>query len=172
MNGTTTPRSALRTFAALLAAVAATPLAIAAVMAIADAAGLFGDNGGLIGTVVVFSLYATPIALVMTVIAGWPLARAAIRRGRTRVRDFTILGAALGALPFVGYFAYVLGFDAWHLAVGSSSRSGREVASGWLLDSPEVLAWIALGATCGIASALAFWVVAVRGTAVAPKAST
>ena len=125
----------------------------------------------MVGTIVVFALYATPIALVVVLLAGWPLALLAQKRGRTRMRDFALLGALLGALPFVAYFAYVMGFEAWHVAVGSSPASGREVASGWLADAPKALAWIALGATCGVASALAFWVVAVRGTTVAPKAS-
>ncbi len=161
----------MKTFAGLVAAVLATPLAIAAVLAIADAAGLFGDDGGLIGTVVVFSFYAMPIALVMTAVVGWPLAQQAVRRGRTRMRDFALLGALLGALPFVAYFAYVMGFEAWQVASRAWPAPGGELAARWLADAPQAFAWIALGATCGIASALAFWVVAVRGTAIAPKSS-
>lgn len=161
----------MKTFAGLLAAVLATPLAIAVVLALADAAGLFGDGGGLVGTVVVFSFYAMPIALVMTAVVGWPIARQAVRRGRTRMRDFALLGTLLGALPFAAYFAYVMGFEAWHVASGAWPASGGETAARWLADAPQAFAWIALGATCGIASALAFWVVAVRSAAVASKAS-
>ena len=161
----------MKTFAGLLAAVAATPLAIAAVMAVADAAGLFGDDQGVVGTIVVFALYATPIALVVALLAGWPLALLALKRGRSRMRDFALLGALLGALPFVAYFAYVMGFEAWHVASGTWPAPGGEVAARWLADAPQAFAWIALGATCGVASALAFWGVAVRGVAIAPKTS-
>lgn len=99
-----------------------------------------------------YALFALPLALLVALLLGWPLALRLERRGRDRARDFVGLGALLGALPFVAYGLYLM---AWEIArPGGAKRLLRAV--------PDAFDWLGLACLCGIVSALAYWAVAVR----------
>ncbi|NJN64198.1 MAG: hypothetical protein HC882_04505, partial [Acidobacteria bacterium] len=72
-----------------------------------------------------YALFALPLALLVALLLGWPLALRLERRGRDRARDFVGLGALLGALPFVAYGLYLM---VWEIArPGGAKRLLRAV---------------------------------------------
>ncbi len=82
----------------------------------------------------------------MTLFVGLPLAVSFERRGRDGVRDMVLLGAMLGALPFVLFDAYVVFAEL-------DRHPTLAAVSGLFKDLPRALVLATLGASCGAASA-------------------
>jgi hypothetical protein len=93
---------------------------------------------------------ATIAAVAMTLLVGLPLAVSLERRGRDSVRDIVLLGAMLGALPFVLFDAYVVFAEL-------DRHPTLAAVSGLFKDLPRALALAGLGASCGTASAWTYW---------------
>lgn len=113
-------------------------------------AGWFADKrySLVLDNVVVYALVGTPIAYVVTLAGGVPGYRLLFRRGRLSLSHFVVLGAVLGALPFV---VFDIAMTVWGLSLG-----GR-----WL--EPPLSPWIMFLATiCGSASSAAFRALGVR----------
>jgi len=140
----------------LLAAALATPVAIAVMFG-----GLFyfqigwfaGQDAQLvIDNIRLYALMAAPVALFVTVAAGGPIAHQFAVRGRGGPVRCVILGAILGALPFLLFDGYVMGTNLL-LYVNPAPNRDTVLAA---------VRWAGLGAWCGMWSAAAYWAVAIR----------
>ena len=109
-----------------------------------DAAGSLGMGVGI-------------LAVMMTICAV-PSVAWLDGRGPLSLRKVLLLGAALGNAPFA---IIVLGVVVAHPM--SETLSG-DIGRFWY-GFPGAVQRVAMGLTCGIGSAAAFWVVGVRGTA-------
>lgn len=111
------------------------------------------SQGALLATAIDIALWAgvaAVVAFAMTVLVGLPLAISLEKRGRDDLRDMVLLGAMLGALPFVVFDVYVV--------VGELGRhTTLSAASGVFNDLPRALALAALGVSCGAASGWTYW---------------
>ena len=94
-------------------------------------------------------------AFAMTLLVGMPLANALDRRGRGGVRNIIWVGVLLGMLPFIVFDLYVV-------VAELSRHETAAAAAGLFKDLPRALAFVALGATCGAASAWTYWSIAQR----------
>lgn len=147
----------------IVAATLAAPVAIAVAFTVLRVlrVGWFAGKGlGLVATnIAVYAGFAAPIALGVSLLAGLPLATWLARRGRSRAIHFVLLGASLGALPFLLFDAYVVAYELV-AAFRHEDELGRVVRR-FLADVPFALSWLALGVWCGVWSSLAYWLVAV-----------
>ena len=149
----------------------ATPLAILFVFSLLH---LFGvgelgdaDFQSLLASVAIFAIFATPIAIGMTVLGAIPAFVLLRRRNRLRLRDFARVGIVLGGLPFLVFFVWVVVRQVW----GAVSFFGwdhpdfglKPTALGLLSDVPQAAWWLGLGVVSGLASAASFWGIAIRG---------
>jgi hypothetical protein len=94
------------------------------------------------------AVFATPAAYVMMVVAV-PLAARLERRGRGDLASVVNLGLLLGALPFVVFDAYIVLYEFVHNPVAAIPRL--------MGDLSTAAKWVALGATCGAATAWTYW---------------
>jgi hypothetical protein len=145
----------MRQAAAILAAVAATPLVIAVsftvlslwpMVTVEDWSPWLAISGWIL-----VSTFAVPAVLAVVVIAAVPLARRLQRRGTAGFGSMIHLGVMLGVLPFLFFDGYVVGFE---LFTTPAEAPGRLMA-----DLPVALKWATLAALCGAGSAAAYWAV-------------
>jgi hypothetical protein len=141
----------------LLAATLATPLAIAAMfgalfyMQIGLLEGANSER--LLYHIRLYAMLAAPIALFMTIAAGGPIAHQLAHRGHRGPVRCILLGAFLGALPFLLFEGYIMGTNLLLYVTPSPT-----------LDTVlTALRWAGMGAWCGMWSATAYWMVAIRG---------
>lgn len=141
----------------LLAATLATPLAIAAMFGALFYLQIGWFEGKAAGTVVeniqLYAMLSAPIALFLTIAAGGPLAHQMAHRGHRSLVKCMLLGAVLGALPFLLFDGYIIGTN---LLLYVSPAPNLETVL-------RAVRWAALGAWCGMWSAAAYWTVAIRG---------
>ena len=141
----------------LLASTLATPLAIAAMWAALWFAQVEWFEGKQFEAVVdsmrLYGMLSAPIALFVTVAAGGPIAHQLAHRGHRGPSKCILLGAILGALPFLLFEGYIMGTN---LLLYVSPAPNRE-------NVLTALRWAGLGSWCGICSAAAYWAVAIRG---------
>src|SRR5687767_6976407 len=100
-----------------------------------------------------YALLSSPIALFVTVAAGGPIAHQLANRGHRGPVNYILLGAVLGALPFLLFEGYIMGTN---LLLYVSPSPNRDTVI-------TALRWAGLGSWCGIWSATAYWSVAIRG---------
>jgi len=101
-------------------------------------------------TVVPFAWFATIVSYAVMVLAFFPLALRLSRRGWTLAWHYAALGGFLGALPFAIWFVAWSVYDA-------APKSQTELTS--------FLSCCGLGASCGIASGVLFWLMSIRDDA-------
>jgi hypothetical protein len=119
------------------AAVLAVPVAIFVVTSVMQILGKGWPQGPVITTLAI-SMFAILWALVVILLLGLPIHILSVRRGWNSLPYYVVVGLLLGGLPFVA----------------SALIDGVDVQR----DS----AWVLLGACCGVAGSVAFWLVAVR----------
>lgn len=141
----------------LLAATVATPLAIAAMFGTLFylQVGWFAgkDTRLVLENIQLYAMLSAPIALFVTLAAGGPIAHQMAHRERGGPLRCVVLGAILGALPFLLFDGYVMGTNV--LLYVSSSPDREAVLT--------AVRWAGLGSWCGMWSAAAYWTVAIRG---------
>ena len=141
----------------LLASTIATPLAIAVMWGALWYAQVEWFDGkpaaAVIESIQLYAMLSAPIALFVTIAAGGPVAHQMAHRGHGGLGKCILLGAFLGALPFLLFEGYIMGTNAL-LYVTSAPNSDNVLTA---------LRWAGLGSWCGIWSATAYWTVAVRG---------
>jgi len=141
----------------LLAATVATPLAIAVMWG----ALWYGqvewfegkDLQVVLESIRLYALLSAPIALFVTIAAGGPIAHQLAHRGHRGPLRCILLGAILGALPFLLFEGYILGTNLL-LYVSPSPNLDNVLTA---------LRWAGLGSWCGMWSAAAYWTMAIRG---------
>jgi hypothetical protein len=141
----------------LLAATLATPLAIAAMWGalLYFQVGWFEDQDArlVVENIGLYAMLSAPVALFVTIAAGGPIAHQLAHRGHRGPAKCILLGAFLGALPFLVFEGYIMGTNLL-LYVSPSPN---------LEDVLTALRWAGLGSWCGMWSAAAYWTVAIRG---------
>lgn len=147
----------MRVALGLVASTLATPLAIAAMFTALHYAqfGWFdGKNAAeVFDSIKLYATLSAPIALFMTIAAGGPVAHQFAHRGYPGPWRCILLGAFLGALPFLLFEGYIMGTNLL-LYVTPAPNTGNVLSA---------LRWAALGSWCGMWSAAAYWAVAIRG---------
>lgn len=143
----------MRRFLGFIAAIASVPLAILIAFAILAVTGFatFLDRAwsDWVGSAVIFSIYAVPLALAIGLVVGLPGALIMESAGVTSARAFATLGGLTGIAPFLVFHLIVMAF-----AREDSEWRALEFAA----------TWAALGAWCGLWAALVYWRIAVRPT--------
>ena len=141
----------------LLAATVATPLAIAVMWGALWYAQVEWFEGKdlqvVLESIRLYALLSAPIALFITIAAGGPIAHQLALRGRRGLVRSILLGAVLGALPFLLFEGYIMGTNLLLYVTPSPNIDNVLTA----------LRWAGLGSWCGIWSATAYWTVAIRG---------
>jgi hypothetical protein len=141
----------------LLAATIATPVAIAVMWGALWYGQVEWFEGQPAGVVVesirLYAMLSAPIALFVTVAAGGPIAHQLAFHGHRGPVKCILLGAILGALPFLLFEGYILGTNL--LLYVSPSPNVDSVVN--------AVRWAGLGSWCGMWSATAYWIVAIRG---------
>ena len=142
----------------LLASTLATPLAIAVMWFVLWFAQVEWFEGKPIDAVLesirLYAMLSAPIALFVTIAAGGPVAHQLAHRGRRVAARCMLLGAILGALPFLLFEGYIMGTNLLLYVVPSPN-----------LDTVlNALRWAGLGSWCGMWSAAAYWSVAIRSS--------
>ena len=140
----------------LLAATLATPLAIAAMWG----ALLYFQVGWFEGrdprlvfeNIELYAMLAAPVALFVTIAAGGPIAHQLAYRGHRGPVKCILLGAILGALPFLLFEGYIMGTNLLLYVTPSPNMDTVLTA----------LQWAGIGSWCGMWSAAAYWTVAIR----------
>ena len=136
---------------AILIAPLATPLALAVVfvalslwqlLTIPDWTPLLAFYGWIL-----VAMFATPAAYLMMLVAV-PLVSRLERRGRSDLTSVVQVGLFLGVSPFALYDIYIALFELARDPVGALPGLWRDV--------PTAVKWLALGASCGGATAWAY----------------
>jgi hypothetical protein len=137
-----------RTFAAIAIA----PLAVIPVLTL-----LFGPwviaHGGWRS----LSGILTPALVVsypLIVLVGLPMHLALVRQRCTRVRDYALAGALLGAVPVIGYVIVAIAFEAQFVLSAMPRATARNLEWGAI--------GVAVFGACSVAVAVAFRAIAVR----------
>lgn len=146
----------MRVALGLLASTLATPLAIAVMWGTL----LFLEVGWFEGktpamvfeSIKLYGVLAAPIALFLTLAAGGPIAHQLAHRGHRGPLRCVLLGAFLGALPFLLFEGYIMGSNMLLYVTPAPTADNVLMA----------LRWAGLGAWCGMWSAAAYWSVAIR----------
>ncbi|HUR21223.1 MAG TPA: hypothetical protein VMZ90_10470 [Vicinamibacterales bacterium] len=140
----------------LLAATVATPLAIALMWGALWYAQVEWFEGqpaeAVIENIRLYAMLSAPIALFVTLAAGGPIAHQLAHRGHRSALKYILLGAVLGALPFLLFESYIMGTN---LLLYVSPAPNLDTVI-------NAVRWAGLGAWCGMWSAAAYWAVAVR----------
>ena len=135
-----------------LAAIAIAPLAVVPVLTVLFGPWTIAHGGarsylGIVGP-------ALFVSYIMVLIAGLPMHWALAWQRRTRVRDYAIAGALLGAVPVIGYVIVAVAFEA-RFAVSAMPRA-----------LARNLEWGAIGVLvfgiCAMTIAIAFRSIAIR----------
>jgi hypothetical protein len=141
----------------LVASTLATPLAIAVAWFVLWYAQVDWFDGKPLAAVTesirLYSMLSAPVALFITVAAGGPVAHQLAYRGHPGLTKCLLLGAVLGALPFLVFEGYIMGTN---LLLYVTPAPGRE-------NVMTALRWAGLGSWCGMCSATAYWTIAIRG---------
>ena len=141
----------------LLASTVATPLAIAVMWGALWYAQVEWFEGktaeAVIESIRLYAILSAPIALFVTIAAGGPIAHQLAHRGHRNPVKFILLGAVLGALPFLLFEGYIMGTNLL-LYVSPSPNLDNVLTA---------LRWAGLGSWCGMWSAAAYWTLAIRG---------
>src|ERR1051325_10301428 len=106
-----------------LAAIAIAPLTVVPVLTVLFGPWAIAHGGapsylGIVGP-------ALFVSYVMVLIAGLPMHWALTWQHRTRVRDYAIAGALLGAVPVIGYVIVAVAFAAKFAVSGLPRASAR-----------------------------------------------
>ena len=107
----------------------------------------------VIESIRLYAMLSAPIALFVTIAAGGPIAHQLAHRGHRNPLKFFLLGAVLGALPFLLFEGYIMGTNLLLYVTPSPNLENVLTA----------LRWAGLGAWCGMWSAAAYWTLAIRG---------
>ena len=141
----------------LVASTIATPLAIAIIWTALWYGQVEWFEGkpaqAVFDTIRLYAMFSAPIALFITIAAGGPLAHQLAHRGHRGPLRFILLGAVLGALPFLLFEGYIIGTNLLLYVTPSPNLNA-------VLNA---LRWAGLGAWCGMWSAWAYWAIAIRG---------
>ena len=141
----------------LLASTVATPLAIAVMWGALWYAQVEWFEGktaeAVIESIRLYAILSAPIALFVTIAAGGPIAHQLAHRGHRNPVKFILLGAVLGALPFLLFEGYIMGTNLLLYVTPSPNLDNVLTA----------LRWAGLGSWCGMWSAAAYWTLAIRG---------
>lgn len=141
----------------LLAATLATPLAIAIMWGALWYARVewFEDKqaGAVLESIRLYAMLSAPVALFVTIAAGGPIAHQLAHRGHHGPFKCILLGAVLGALPFLVFEGYIMGTNLLLHVSPSPDLDNVLIA----------MRWAGLGSWCGMWSAAAYWTVAIRG---------
>lgn len=141
----------------LLASTIATPLAIAVMWGALWYAQVEWFEGkpaeAVLESIRLYAMLSAPIALFITIAAGGPVAHQLAHRGHGSLVKCMLLGAGLGALPFLLFEGYIMGTN---LLLYVSPAPNRDTVL-------TAVRWAGLGSWCGIWSAAAYWTVAIRG---------
>lgn len=146
----------MRVVFGLTAATIAAPLAIAALfgalfyLQIGWFAGR--DAQAAFESIRLYAILSAPVALFVTLAAGGPIAHQMSHRGHGGLLKCILLGAVLGALPFLLFDGYIMATD---LILYVSPAPNLETVL-------TAVRWAALGSWCGMWSAAAYWTVAIR----------
>ena len=140
----------------LLASTIATPLAIAVMWGALWYAQVEWFEGktaeAVVESIRLYAMLSAPIALFVTIAAGGPIAHQLAHRGHRGPLKYMLLGAVLGALPFLLFEGYIMGTNLLLLVTPSPN-----------LDTVlNAVRWAGLGAWCGMWSAGAYWTLAIR----------
>jgi len=140
----------------LLASTIATPLAIAVVWVALWYAQVEWFEGKSIQAVVesirLYAMLSAPVALFITIAAGGPIAHQLVHRGHRGAVKCILIGAVLGALPFLLFEGYIMGTNLLLYVTPSPN-----------LDTVlTAVRWAGLGSWCGMWSAAAYWAFAIR----------
>ena len=140
----------------LLAATVATPVAIAVMWGALWYAQVEWFEGKdlevVLDSIRLYAMLSAPIALFVTIAAGGPIAHQLAHRGHRGLLRCILVGAVLGALPFLLFEGYIMGTNMLLYVSPSPNRDNVITA----------LRWAGLGSWCGIWSATAYWSVAIR----------
>jgi hypothetical protein len=141
----------------LLASTLATPLAIAVMWGALWYGQVEWFEGkpaeAVLESIQLYAMLSAPIALFITIAAGGPVAHQLAHRGHGGLVKCMLLGAVLGALPFLLFEGYIMGTN---LLLYVSPAPNRDTVL-------TAVRWAGLGSWCGIWSAAAYWTVAIRG---------
>ncbi len=155
----------------IVLATLATPAAIGALFIILTLLGIgwFADKDWtlVLSNVQTYAVVASPLALVVSLFVGMPLGNRLAKRGRTGPTAFLILGAVLGALPFLLFDAYVVAYEvvrSFRFGLADSFWGLGPMMRRLLRDIPVATYWVGLGSWCGAWSAVAYWSVVYRGS--------
>lgn len=141
----------------LVAATLAAPLAVVLTFGAAYflQVGWFAgrDPDLVFDSIQLYAALSAPVALFVTLAAGGPVAHQMSHRGHGSLTKCMLLGAFLGALPFLLFDAYIMGTNL--LLYVSPAPNLENVLT--------AVRWAALGSWCGMWSAMAYWTIAIRG---------
>jgi hypothetical protein len=146
----------MRVALGLLAAAIVTPIAIAVMWIALWYAQVEWFEGKQLEAVLenirLYAMLSAPIALFVTIAAGGPIAHQLAQRGHRGAFKYMLLGAVLGALPFLLFEGYIMGTNLILYVTPSPN-----------LDTViNAVRWAGLGAWCGMWSAAAYWAIAIR----------
>ena len=140
----------------LVASTLATPLAIAIAWFALWYAQVDWFEGkqfeAVLDNIRLYAMLSAPVALFLTIAAGGPIAHQLAHRGHRGLFRYLLLGAVIGALPFLLFQGYIMGTN---LLLYVSPSPGRD-------DVLTAVRWAGLGSWCGICSAAAYWLIAIR----------
>jgi hypothetical protein len=150
----------------LLAATAAAPAAVAVLfgalylLQIGWFAGQ--DQADVFDRTRLYAMMSAPVALFITLAFGSPIAHRLVHGGHRAWWRHALLGMALGATPFVLFDGYNI---AVHYILDMRPRPDAETYL-------RMVRWAALGAWCGLSSASAYWLLAIRARVITPGADS
>ena len=140
----------------LLASTVATPLAIAVMWGALWFAQVEWFEGRpaeeVLESIRLYAMLSAPIALFVTIAAGGPIAHQLAHHGHRGPGKCILLGAVLGALPFLLFEGYIMGTNLL-LYVSPSPNLDNVLTA---------VRWAGLGSWCGMWSAAAYWAMAIR----------
>ena len=140
----------------LLVATIATPLAIGLTFGgayLLQVGWFAGRDADLVfDSIELYAALSAPVALFVTLAAGGPIAHQMSHRGHDGLAKCVLLGAFLGALPFLLFDGYIMATNLL-LYVNPPPNFDNVLAA---------VRWAALGSWCGMWSATAYWTVAIR----------
>ncbi len=146
----------MRVALGLLAATVATPLAIAVMWGAlwyAQVGWFEGkDPQVILENIRLYAMLSAPIALFVTIAAGGPIARHLTHCGYRGPVKHLLLGGVLGALPFLLFEGYIMGTNLLLYVTPSPN----------LHTVLNAVRWAGLGSWCGMWSAGAYWLFAIR----------
>jgi hypothetical protein len=123
------------------------------------------DYAIVLMNVYIWAICATPIGVAVTFLGALPAHLWFRKRGWTSLRYYAILGFVLGVLPLLVFDIFVVVSALWsslRFGWGDTFLGPKAAVRSLLSDIPVAAAFAGVGASCGVAAAAVFWVVAVR----------